>query len=161
LDKVSVCFVCMGNICRSPTAEGVFRKLVEANGLSERVNIDSAGTHGYHIGGSPDSRAAASALKRGYDLSCLKARKVEARDFRVFDYLLAMDLENLGYLKALRPSEAKAEARLFMEFSRRFSEREVPDPYYGGTQGFERVLDMVEDASEGFLQHLLKNKLEL
>jgi len=160
LNKVAICFVCMGNICRSPTAEGVFRRLVEEHRLGARITIDSAGTHGYHTGVSPDPRAARIAAARGYDLSCIRARKVEANDFRVFDYLLPMDRENLGYLKALRPTDGKAEVKLFMEFSKGFSEREVPDPYYGGLRGFERVLDMVEDASQGLLIHLLRNYLD-
>lgn len=161
VDKLSILFVCMGNICRSPTAEAVFRRLVSARGLEDRIHIDSAGTHGYHIGDSPDPRAAAIAAKRGYDLSCLQARKVSAADFLEFDYLIPMDAENLAYLKALRPIEATAQTRLFMEFSKRFAEREVPDPYYGGPQGFDRVLDMVEDAAEGLLDHLLEYDLRV
>ena len=149
----------MGNICRSPTAEGVFRRLVEIRGLNNRIHIDSAATHGYHVGDPPDPRACATAAKRDYDLSQIKARKVGAADFRDFDYIFAMDKQNLAYLKALRPTEATAETRLFLDFSRRFSEREVPDPYYGGKQGFEHVLDLVEDAAEGLIDHLLRSDL--
>jgi len=149
----------MGNICRSPTAEGVFRRLVEARGLNNYLYIDSAGTHGYHTGCSPDPRSASIAAKRGYDLSAIRSRRVEAKDFRDFDYLIVMDQENFAFLKALRPSEAKAETRLLMEFSKQFTERDVPDPYYGGPRGFERVLDMVEDASKGFLEYLLSKDL--
>ncbi len=149
----------MGNICRSPTAEGVFRRMVEARGLNNYLHIDSAGTHGYHTGCSPDPRSASTAAKRGYDLSSIRSRRVEGKDFQEFDYLIVMDQENFAYLKALCPSEARAETRLLMEFSKKFTEREVPDPYYGGTRGFERVLEMVEDASEGFLEYLLSKDL--
>lgn len=156
---IRVLFACMGNICRSPTAEGVFRRLVEERGLAQQIFIDSAGTHGYHVGASPDCRAAATAAKRGYDLSRIQARKVIAEDFRKFNHILAMDRENLAYLRALRPAEATADARLFMEFAASHSEKEVPDPYYGGPLGFERVLDMVEAAAAGLLDHLINNDL--
>ncbi|MFN3397783.1 MAG: low molecular weight protein-tyrosine-phosphatase [Sulfurimicrobium sp.] len=151
---IKVLFVCMGNICRSPTAEGVFRRLVRDAGLEREVFIDSAGTHAYHLGSAPDKRASAAAEKRGYDLSALRGRQVNSQDFHAFDYILAMDRDNLANLQRICPPERVCKLSLFMEFSASFSEREVPDPYYGGAQGFERVLDMVEDAARGLLQTL-------
>lgn len=154
---VKVLFVCMGNICRSPTAEGVFRAKVQAAGLTDRILIDSAGTHDYHIGKAPDNRTQQAALKRGYDLSPLRGRQVTAQDFLAFDYVLAMDLANLAILQRLRPAHANSHLGLFLAYARSHSQREVPDPYYGGAAGFERVLDMVEDAAEGLLAHVRKN----
>ncbi len=152
--SVKVVFICMGNICRSPTAEAVFRRVVELNGLGQAVQIDSAGTHDYHIGEAPDPRTQRAARERGYDMSKLRGRQVCADDFYRFDYLLAMDEANLSILKRMRPKDATSHLGLFLEFAERHSEREVPDPYYGGADGFERVLDMVEDASGGLLRHL-------
>lgn len=152
--SVKVVFICMGNICRSPTAEAVFRRVVELNGLGQTVQIDSAGTHDYHIGEAPDPRTQRAARERGYDMSKLRGRQVCADDFYRFDYLLAMDEANLSILKRMRPKDATSHLGLFLEFAERHSEREVPDPYYGGADGFERVLDMVEDASGGLLRHL-------
>jgi protein-tyrosine phosphatase len=154
MEKIGVLFVCMGNICRSPTAEGVFRKLAREAGLEDKLNIDSAGTHGYHIGSPPDARAGAAAAGRGYDLSLLCGRQVTVRDFLDFDYILAMDRENLANLQRICPSEQLHKVGLFLEHGANFSEREVPDPYYGGAQGFEHVLDLVEDAARGLLQKL-------
>ena len=150
--KVSVLFVCMGNICRSPTAEGVFRRFVADAGLEQRIRIDSAGTHDYHIGQAPDRRSQTVAAGRGYDLSSLRGRQVARSDFAAFDYVLAMDRENLANLQGVCPSEQCHKLRLFLSFSERFKDQEVPDPYYGGAQGFDRVLDMVEDAARGLLQ---------
>jgi len=144
----------MGNICRSPTAEGVFKSVVEKAGLADKVTSDSAGTGDYHIGEAPDPRAQSAALGRGYDLSPLCARQVNPRDFGEFDYVLAMDETNLRQLKRLCPPEHTGKVKLFMEFAGEGTAREVPDPYYGGAQGFERVLDMVEQASKGLLEHL-------
>ena len=152
---IKVLFVCMGNICRSPTAEGVFRDLVARSDLDGLIHIDSAGTHSYHIGKSPDKRASAAAAKRGYDLSALRGRQVSEQDFLVFDYILAMDQDNLENLKRICPVGHEHKVTLFLELSRKFSEREVPDPYYGGSQGFEQVLDMVEDAAQGLLDKLV------
>ncbi|MGK0673425.1 MAG: low molecular weight protein-tyrosine-phosphatase [Halothiobacillaceae bacterium] len=149
--EVSVLFVCMGNICRSPTAEGVFTRKVTEAGLSGRIRIDSAGTHAYHIGNPPDPRAIHAAQQRGYDLSALRARKVEVADFARFDYVLAMDAANLAILERLMPVGSSARVGLFMEFAPEYGIREVPDPYYGGPAGFEQVLDMVEAAAEGLL----------
>lgn len=151
--KISVLFVCMGNICRSPTAEGVFRHHVEEAGLGDRIIVDSAGTHAYHVGDPPDRRANAAAERRGIQLGDLRARRVSDEDFERFDYVLAMDLDNLERLKDQSPSEHHNKVRLFLEFSS-LKEREVPDPYYGGAAGFERVLDLVEDASRGLLETL-------
>ncbi len=152
--KINVLFVCMGNICRSPTAEAVFRAKVAAAGWQDRIHIDSAGTHDYHIGSPPDNRTQIAAKQRGYDLSALRGRQVTVQDFNVFDYVLAMDLANLAILQRLRPADAKGHLGLFLAFARSHSQREVPDPYYGGAAGFERVLDMVEDAAAGLLTHV-------
>ena len=151
---VKVLFVCTGNICRSPTAEGVFKSVVEKAGLADRINSDSAGTGDYHIGEAPDPRAQSAALGRGYDLSPLCARQVSSSDFREFDYVLAMDETNLRQLRRLCPPEHAGKIELFMAFAGEGRACEVPDPYYGGTRGFERVLDMVEEAARGLLEHL-------
>ncbi len=153
--KTSILFVCMGNICRSPTAEGVFRHHVEAAGLSEQILVESAGTHAYHVGHPPDKRAAAAAERRGISLGDIRARRVSDEDFERFDYILAMDDDNVARLIEQSPPEHHAKVRLFLEFSS-LSQREVPDPYYGGVTGFERVLDLVEDASRGLLETLSK-----
>ena len=150
----SILFVCTGNICRSPTAEGVFKRFVAEAGLEGRIASDSAGTHGYHVGEPPDPRTQHAASRRGYDLSVLRARQVSLSDFGEFDYLLAMDQGNLLVLQRLCPPQHADRLRLFMEFGADPAVREVPDPYYGGAQGFERVLDMVEQASRGLLEHL-------
>lgn len=152
-----VLFVCMGNICRSPTAEGVFRQFVDAAGLSGAIESDSAGTHDYHIGAPPDSRAQAAAAQRGYDLSRLRARQVRTEDFADFDYVLAMDEVNRTALSRLCPSQYRDRVKLFLEFAPGAGRREVPDPYYGGKQGFEEVLDLVEDAARGLLEHIKSN----
>jgi protein-tyrosine phosphatase len=153
-NKVSVLFVCMGNICRSPTAEAVFRHYVENAGLSRYIRIDSAGTHDYHIGDAPDLRTQRAAQQRGYEMSGLRGRQVDAGDFLRFDYVLAMDRTNLANLHRILPHGGDVQPRLFLEYARHHAEREVPDPYYGGADGFERVLDMVEDAAEGLLQQI-------
>ncbi|OYY93533.1 MAG: phosphotyrosine protein phosphatase [Hydrogenophilales bacterium 28-61-23] len=152
MKKTSILFVCMGNICRSPTAEGVFRDKVNEAGLSSNVQIDSAGTHDYHIGKPPDRRAQEAALGRGYDLSGLRGRQVSARDFEEFDFVLAMDTDNLAILRQECPDHLRHKVRRFLSFSRRYRDLDVPDPYYGGGAGFEQVLDMVEDASEGLIE---------
>ena len=154
-----VLFVCMGNICRSPTAEVVFRHFVEHAGWSEHVLIDSAGTHDYHIGSPPDKRTQRAALQRGYDMSMLRGRQVEVADFERFDYVLAMDHANLAILHHMCPADRRERLGLFLEYASRHDEREVPDPYYGGGEGFECVLDMVEDAAQGLLGHIQKNHL--
>jgi len=153
--KKSVLFVCMGNICRSPTAEGVFRQVVKERNLDHLIHIDSAGTHAYHVGESPDHRAQATARERGIDLSTQRARKVDRTDFDKFDYIIAMDRANLEDLKQLQQAGSKAKLQLFMDFAPNWENNEVPDPYYGGDNGFKRVFDMVQDASEGLLKQLL------
>ena len=149
----------MGNICRSPTAEGVFRALVERENLADRIAIDSAGTHAYHVGEPPDSRSQAAARERGVDLSGQRARKATAADFARFDYVIAMDPDNRALLAALCPSGEEHRLRLFLEFAPGAGRRDVPDPYYGGGRGFDEVLDLVEQASEGLLAHIRKNHL--
>ena len=152
---IKVLFVCMGNICRSPTAEGVFRHVVEEAGLSMQIEADSAGTSDYQKGDPPDKRAQQAAIRRGYNLSRLKARQVRPQDFLEFDHILAMDQNNLRDLKAIYPDGAQAQIALFLDYARTAQLKEVPDPYYGGASGFELVLDLVEDAARGFLQHLI------
>lgn len=157
--QVKVLFVCMGNICRSPTAQGVFEHLVQQAGLQERIFIDSAGTHAYHIGEAPDQRSQAAALGRGVDLSTQRARKVEKNDFDVFDYILAMDKSNLSELLQMAGQPNPRNVQLFMQFAERWQQEEVPDPYYGGVRGFEQVLDMVEDAAAGLLTYIRRHHL--
>jgi len=141
----------MGNICRSPTAEGVFRHLLQEKNLGRTVVADSAGTHAYHIGEAPDPRAQQAAARRGYDLSGLRARKIVAQDMDHFDLILAMDQKCLEAIRLVCPPERFERLGLFMAYAQRFDENEVPDPYYGSGDGFERVLDMIEDASTGLL----------
>ena len=154
-NKFGVLFVCTGNICRSPTAEAIFRKLATDAGMA--VTADSAGTHGYHVGEPPDPRAQKAAAKRGYDLSALRARTIESADFQRFDLILAMDQEHHAILSRIAGSSADHKLKLMMSYAQRFKEREVPDPYYGGPQGFERVLDMLEDAARGLLESLRRD----
>ncbi|HEX7966018.1 MAG TPA: low molecular weight protein-tyrosine-phosphatase [Gammaproteobacteria bacterium] len=155
--RVSVLFVCMGNICRSPTAEGVFRKLHAELAPELDIHIDSAGTHAYHIGDPPDPRSHAAALKRGVDISSHRGRQARAQDFHDFDYVIAMDSENLRRLASLRPKDARAELRLLLEYSPEAGITDVPDPYYGGAGGFERVLDLVEQGCRALLEEIRKN----
>jgi protein-tyrosine phosphatase len=155
MTQINVLFVCMGNICRSPTAQGVFRALIEREGLAERIRTDSAGTIAYHVGEPPDRRARETAEKRGIDLNDLRARKVEAMDFERFDYVLAMDRDNYRDLKQICPRGMEDRLHMFMDFAPQRQENEVPDPYYGGVAGFDRVFDMVEDASVGLLEDIL------
>jgi protein-tyrosine phosphatase len=150
-----VLFVCLGNICRSPTAEAVFQHLIEAKGLQELVSVDSAGTGSWHIGESPDDRTQDAALVRGIDMSKQRARQVSSNDFLQFDYLLAMDRQNLDSLVRMQPQEHDAIVDLFMNFSIRGVGEEVPDPYYGGVNGFNIVLDMIEEASHGLITSIL------
>ena len=150
--KVKVLFVCMGNICRSPTAHGIFRKMIQDEGLSDQVEIDSAGTHAYHVGNPPDLRTKETAQKYGYDLSDLRARKVDHGDLIEYDYVIAMDMSNLHNLMELVTDESqKDKISLFLDFSEDFKGQEVPDPYYGGQDGFERVFKLVTSASEGLI----------
>ena len=150
----SVLFVCMGNICRSPTAHGVFRHKVMELGLANVVRVDSAGTHNYHPDSPPDARSQAHAAKRGYDLSDLRARQIQAADFEAFDLILVMDWDNLALVQLECPAEHQHKVRRFTEFCLRFDSPVVPDPYFEGADGVEQVLDLVEDASEGLLRHV-------
>jgi protein-tyrosine phosphatase len=152
-EEVSVLFVCMANICRSPTAEGVFRHVVNEAGLAERFEIDSAGTHAYHTGEPPDRRAVAAAEKRGVSLKDIAARRVADIDFEQFDYVIAMDEDNQQRLLDQSPQEHQSKIHLFLSFSAD-DEIEVPDPYYGGAKGFERVLDLIEKASKDLLKSI-------
>ena len=159
--KIKVLFVCMGNICRSPTADAVFRHLVKEAGVDHMIDVDSAGTHAYHIGDPPDHRAQNTAQQRGYKMHDLRARAVQPNDFEEFDYILAMDKENLSLLQQRSPQQHLSKIQLFMQYSTQADpDVEVPDPYFGGHQGFELVLDMVEEASQGLLAHLRNNKKE-
>ncbi len=156
MKRYSVLFCCTGNICRSPTAEAVFRKKVVAAGLYDRIAVDSVGTHGYHIDEPPDARALQTAAARGYDLSALRGRRIEPRDFERFDLVVAMDYENHAFLERLCPPLARHKLKLMMEYARHYTVSEVPDPYGGGPQGFETVLDMLEDATGGLLDEIAR-----
>lgn len=152
--QVSVLFVCLGNICRSPSAQAVFEAYIKNAKLSHCILVDSCGTASYHINEAPDSRAIAAAKRRGYIMAHLRGRQLCLEDFERFDYILAMDKENLANIQALKPVSSKAQVALFLDFDTQSSIHEVPDPYYGGAQGFEQVLNLIESASVGLLQHL-------
>ncbi len=154
---VKVLFVCLGNICRSPTAEGVFRRIVEAEGLGDSISIDSAGTAAYHIGNPPDTRSQAAAKRRGIDISHQRARQVRSGDFDHFDYLLAMDVDNRNDLLVHCPPKNEHKIQMMLDFAKDLTIRNVPDPYYSGENGFEVVLDMIENASQGLLEDI-RNK---
>jgi len=153
IKPIQVLFVCMGNICRSPTAHGVFQALVESEDLASAIQVDSAGTHSYHIGSPPDLRSQATAQQRGVDLTGLRARRFVASDFVDFDYLLAMDNANLADMLAIKPDNASAAAELMLSYSDRFGQQEIPDPYFGD-DGFDLVFDMIDDAAHGLLQRI-------
>lgn len=154
IEPVSILFVCMGNICRSPTAVGVMRKKLREAGLQDYVTVDSAGTHDYRVGKPPDPRAQAVAARRGYDLSCLRARQIEQSDFIRFDLLLAMDQSNLGLMESMCPFEHRHKLRLMMDFAYRFKAPVVPDPFDGRARDFELALDYIEDACTGMIKIL-------
>lgn len=156
---VGVLFVCTGNICRSPTAEGIFRHLVEAEGLAGQFHIDSAGTGGWHAGEPPDERSQAAARRRGIDLSCQRARQVRAEDFADFDYVMALDRGHHQALARLAPSAHRDRLHLFLHHAPALGLDDVPDPYYGAGDGFERVLDMVEAGCRGLLDHIRTHDL--
>lgn len=151
---IKVLFVCLGNICRSPTAHGVFESVLKREKLNDRVMVDSAGTAAWHIGKAPDNRSQLAAKNRDYDLSYLSARQVEASDFESFDYILAMDKANLENLMEQSPPSNQKKIGLFLDYAKHYTATEVPDPYYGGAKGFDTVLDLVEDACEGLLEDI-------
>lgn len=151
---VRVLFVCMGNICRSPLAHGLFEQMVREAGLAEKILVDSAGTHAYHVGQPPDLRSQETARRRGVDLSGQRARRVSEKDFEDFDYVLAMDKDNYLMLEEICPPGCESKLRLFLEFAPELPETEVPDPYYGGASGFERVYDLVDMAARGLLKEI-------
>lgn len=158
-----ILFVCLGNICRSPTAHAVFRHLVQQENLLDKIYIDSAGTGDWHVGKAPDGRAMSAAKKRGYNMEDLVARQVAHNDFQEFDFILAMDQDNLYNLQRIQksqPSQYLGHLGLFLEFADNARTKEVPDPYYGGDNGFEQVLDLVEAASRGLLNHLQRKMAE-
>lgn len=155
-----VLMVCMGNICRSPTAEGVLRHFLKINGLADEVEVDSAGTHGYHVGEPPDSRTQRAAMARGYNLSQMRARRVAPQDLEYFDLILAMDHSNLNNLRRLTAPARHDRIQLFMNYSENFDDDEVPDPFYGLGHSFDLVLDMIEDAAKGLTEHLKKKLAE-
>jgi len=153
-----VLFVCMGNICRSPTIEAVFRAALEQQRLDDRIHVDSAGTGSWHVGSPPDPRAIQAARKRGYDLTALRARQVEVADFSRYGWILAMDEANLRALEAMRPPDFKGHLGLLLDFAPGAGMREVPDPYYGGREGFDRVLDLAEASAKGLVRHLTQSR---
>lgn len=154
MKKAHVLFVCLGNICRSPTAHGIFREMVRQENLSQIIHVDSAGTSGWHIDEPPDKRTCAAAKNRGFDLSDLRGREFIRDDFSNFDYILAMDKNNLAEIKRLQPSDYGGHVGLFLEFSGQSHYLEVPDPYYGGSHGFQTVFDLVKQGCAGLLDHI-------
>lgn len=158
MNKTRVLMVCLGNICRSPTAQGVFEHRVRQRGLAHCIEVDSAGTSGWHINEPPDSRSIRAAQTRGYDLSAQRGRQVTERDFNEFHYMLAMDVQNLQALRALCPHNYGGYLGRLLDFSKNKRRLDVPDPYHGGSAGFELVLDLIEEASDGLLDHILKNR---
>ena len=156
-NKIRVLMVCLGNICRSPTAEAVLRRKVHEAGLDDRVEVDSAGTADYHVDSPPDRRAVAHGERRGLAMKHLRGRQVGREDFDRFDVILAMDEENLADLTRIRPAGSRAKVALLMSYAPQADAREVPDPYYRGADGFERVLDLVESAADGFIASVLSN----
>lgn len=156
---VKVLFACMGNICRSPSAHGVFQDLVVREGLANQFEVDSCGTLNFHAGDAPDPRSQRTAKDRGFDISHLRARQFTTEDFTYFDYILAMDNNNLDELRDAAPYELRERVQLFCPYATQHTEREVPDPYYGGAHGFEHVFDLILDASEGLLKHIRETDL--
>ncbi len=159
-EAIRLLFVCMGNICRSPTGQGVAETLIARRGLSSRIRVDSAGTHAYHIGEPPDPRSCRAAARRGYDLTRQRARRVDVSDFHRFDYILAMDRQNLEALERIRPRDATAKVQRLLDYSTLGIAEDVPDPYYGGAHGFEQVLDLVENAVDALIDHAASSTQE-
>jgi len=157
VNKIRVLMVCLGNICRSPTAEAMLRKKVHEAGLDRRIEVDSAGTADYHVDSPPDRRAVMHGERRGLQMKSLRGRQARAADFDRFDYILAMDEDNLADLRRLRPAGSRATLALLMSFAPQAGAAEVPDPYYGGADGFERVLDLVDAAAAGFIATVVSN----
>lgn len=157
---IKVLFVCLGNICRSPTAEGVFRKLIQEQGYVDRILTDSAGTHAYHVGEPPDERAQATAALRDIDISQSRGRMATVSDIEEFDYILAMDRENLLHLRKIGPPQMRHKIELLLKYLPHRREQDVPDPYFGGASGFDRVLDMIEEAAHGLLNEI-RNRYKL
>jgi len=156
-DKIRILMVCLGNICRSPTAEAMLRRKAHEAGLDDRVEVDSAGTSDYHVDSPPDRRAVAHGERRGLRLQQLRGRQVERADFDRFDWILAMDEDNLADLKRVRPAGSRARVALLLSFAPEAGAREVPDPYHGGADGFERVLDLTAAAADGFIASVRSN----
>jgi protein-tyrosine phosphatase len=156
--NVRVLMVCMGNICRSPMAQGAFERVVQEAGLAGEIRVDSAGTHAYHVGEAPDARAQQTAARRAINIGGQRARQVSRGDFEQFDYVLAMDRQNYAALRRLAPVEHAHKVRLFLEFAPHMGTEEVPDPYYGGDSGFERVFDLVDAASRGLLEEIRRTR---
>ncbi len=156
MENIKILFVCMGNICRSPTAEGLFRELLSREGLVHRVEVDSAGTHAYHVGHCPDHRAQKTARNRGIDISDLRARRIAERDFEHYDYIVAMDRDNYRCLEDICPPQLQGKLRLLLHYAPHLQTDEVPDPYYGGASGFERVIDVVDAGLAGLLDEIRK-----
>lgn len=151
---INILFVCMGNICRSPSAEGFFATALQMSNYKEQVSIDSAGTHGYHVGQTPDSRAVATAAHFGVDISRLRARKVEVSDFNDFDLIIAMDRNNLEDLQRIQPADSKASLKMMMQYHPEAQPVEVPDPYYGDMDGFTYMCQLLESATQGLLKDI-------
>ncbi len=157
---IGVMFVCLGNICRSPTAHGVFESMVREAGLVQQISVTSSGTAAWHVGKPPDVRATAAALARGYQLDHLRAQQITIDDFSTNDYILVMDRSNLSHLQALAPQKYADRLRLFLDFAGTTSTSQVPDPYYGGTDGFDHVLDLIEDGARGLLAHIEQERMD-
>ena len=157
--RFQILMVCMGNICRSPTAHGVMRELVQSRGLQARISVDSCGTHAYHVGDAPDPRSQQHALRRGYDLSDLRARQVCAADFGQADLILAMDAQNMALLRERCPAKHQHKLQMLTDYCQSLQANAVPDPYYGGASGFDQVLDLVEDSCAGVLAQLQHKRL--
>ncbi len=155
-----ILFVCTGNICRSPTADGIMKKIIADNGLSNKVIVDSAGTHGYHVNSPPDNRATATAKANGIDISNLRARMINTNDFLEFDIMLAMDRGHLEFMQQMQPSASKAKIDIFLNYAQNIDEIDVPDPYYGTGDGFQYVFDLIQNGCDGLLKNIKQNYIK-